>query len=131
MSRENVEVIRRIYDRWEQERTINPDDFHPEFRMRPLLSEVEGHSYQGFGGYKIWRGDMEHFAEGDRYESEDFVELGDQVLVTGTWYVSGRISGAPVEAPHAHLWTFKDGRPWRWEVFRNKAAAFEAVGLAE
>jgi ketosteroid isomerase-like protein len=130
MSRENVEIVRGIYDRWERERTINPDDFHAEFEMRPLFSQVEG-TYQGYRGYKSWRDDMAQFADDQRYEPEDFVDLGDHVLVTGTWHVTGKLSGAPVQAPHAHLWTFREGKPWRWKVYPTKAQALEAVGLRE
>jgi ketosteroid isomerase-like protein len=124
-----VEVIRRIYDRWEQERAINPDDFHSEFEMRPLFSAVEGHSYEGIRGYRAWRDDMEQFSEADRYEPEDFVDLGEHVLVTGTWFVTSKITGAPVEATHVHLWIFRDGKPWRWEIYPSKAEALEAAGL--
>ena len=126
-----MEAIRRMYNRWEQERTFNPDDFHPEFQMRPAFSDVEGHSYEGYDGYKSWREEMDQFVEADRYEPEDFVDLGDHVLVTGTWYVTSKITGAPVQASHPHLWTFRDGKPWRWEIYPSKAEALEAAGRRE
>ena len=131
MSQQNVEYIRRIYDRWERERAIYPDDFHAEFEMRPLFSAIEGRSYEGMQGYRAWLDDVEQFSEADRFEPEEFVDLGDHVLVTGTWYVKSKITGAPVEARHPHLWTFRDGKPWRWEIYPSRAEALAAAGVGD
>lgn len=48
-------------------------------------------------------------------------------------HLSGRAkaSGITLDRIAFHLWTFRDGMPWRCDVFFEEHAALEAAGLSE
>jgi ketosteroid isomerase-like protein len=43
----------------------------------------------------------------------------------------GETSGAPFEVPTFHVWSFRDGRPWRGSAYESRDEALEAAGLPE
>ncbi len=55
MSRENVDTIRRIYERWQRDRDIDPGEFHPDFEIRTPIMALENRKHRGYEGYKAWR----------------------------------------------------------------------------
>ena len=46
---------------------------------------------------------------------------------SGNWEREAACPGQTV----FHLWTFRDGMPWRCDVFFSEAEALEAAGLSE
>jgi ketosteroid isomerase-like protein len=69
--------------------------------------------------------------ESIHYTIDDVREAGDRVLVTATFTASGAISGVEVNATRHHVWTLREGRPWRFEWFESHAEAIEAAGIPE
>jgi hypothetical protein len=47
--------------------------------------------------------------------------------------LSGRAkaSGIELDEDIFHLWTFRDGMPWRCDVFLDEERALEAAGLSQ
>ena len=75
-----------------------------------------------------------HFAEiwGDYViEPVEFIDGGDVVVVTVAIRGHGRGSGAPIDAPTAFAYEFRDGKVVRDRAFTSKSQALEAVGLSE
>jgi ketosteroid isomerase-like protein len=67
-----------------------------------------------------------------RFESEELVDVGDgRVLVIGRMKGSGVSSGAPFDQDWAAVFTVAAGRVIHEQVFLDRSAALEAVGLAE
>jgi ketosteroid isomerase-like protein len=65
-------------------------------------------------------------------EPLEFIDAtGDRVLVSVRQSGRGRESGVPVEFHFFQVFTIRDGRVWRVEIFRHKADALEAAGLPE
>jgi len=96
----------------------------------PARSAVEG-GYLGHDGVRrFWADNAENF---EVFEAEftDVRDLGDRVLAIGTVHVRGRGGGVDITIPTAAVATFEDGRMTRWEDFRDRALALEAVGLRE
>ena len=62
---------------------------------------------------------------------EEFLDAGDQVVVIYRAVGRGKGSGVAVERRNAHLWTFRDGRAVRLEIFATPEEALEAAGLSE
>ncbi len=65
-----------------------------------------------------------------RSEPQEAVDRGDRVLLLQTDY--GRRGDSAEEIRHSsgHVFTFRDGKIARWEMYADRADAFEAVGLA-
>ena len=63
-----------------------------------------------------------------RVEIKEVVRAGEHVLVGSVQGGKGRGSDVEVRAPLWHLWTVRDGKAMRAEMFREREAALEAAG---
>ena len=79
---------------------------------------------------RFWADTAESF-EVFQAEFTDVRDLGDRVLAIGTVHIRGRGGGVDMDIPAAAVATFEDGKMARWEDFRERALALEAVGLRE
>lgn len=116
MSREDVELLERVYARWGTGRFDTPEVFHPDIEVR--------WSPHGLDTAGTTRGLQELMAmlrrwfeglEDVRFEAERFADRGDQVLVVVLMRGRGRGSGIDVAERFGHLWTFRDGKAIRLE----------------
>ena len=132
MSQENVEVVRRIYSRW------NAGDPGFDFyaadiewdvsRYAPDLPNVaKGHEqvrtlFRRFLG--MW--------EDLHFELERLtVARADTVIAEVTVHSRGRGSGVPVADRVAHVFTLRDGLVMRHVQHRSNAEALENMGLSD
>jgi ketosteroid isomerase-like protein len=60
-------------------------------------------------------------------EPEEFVEVDEQIIVVLRLHARAKDSGAEGEARTAHLWTIRNGKGARLQVFPGKAEALEAA----
>jgi ketosteroid isomerase-like protein len=135
MSQENVEVIRRMYERWLRNDVSLFDAFDPEIELHPdpAADWVGVNSvYRGHEGMRQYmRAVYEAFAD-YRPEIEELLDVGDKVVTLAIERGRGRHSGADVEAHHtAHVWTMRGGKAVRVDLFLDREKALEAVGLRE
>jgi hypothetical protein len=129
MSEENVELLRGMYRR--RSLTEFADSLHPaaEFhqaRVVPDADDYYGHE-EFLRGVSLWLEEWETF----RYIPEDVIDLGERAFMRVR--LSGRAKGSGIKLDQTvfHLWTFRDGMPWRCDVFFDKKTAIEAAGLSE
>jgi ketosteroid isomerase-like protein len=139
MSDENVEVVRGLYERviasgkMEDPATAEliPEFFDPEIQIRQMSGFVDtAGDFEGYQG----------IADSTRELVRSFADLGfvpeeigasrDQVAAVALASGSGRRSGARFEKRVGHLFTLRDCRVVRWEVFADPADAFRAAGLS-
>ena len=131
MSQENVELVRGIT------RAVNHGDADYIIRhttedvvIVPARSAVEG-PFVGHEGVRRFFADNRQNFEVFQLRADDARVVGDgRVLVTGTVHVRGR-GGVEMNIPYAGVTTFRDGKVSRWEDFRDRRLALEAVGLKE
>ena len=64
-----------------------------------------------------------------RCEAEDYVPIGDHVLVLCRYSGTAKSSGVPVDVEGAHLWTLEGGTPKRLVVYSSRDQARAAAGL--
>jgi ketosteroid isomerase-like protein len=76
-------------------------------------------------GTSRWLGEWEGFS----FAPEELVDLGERAFMRVRLSGRGRASGVELEQTVFHLWTFRDGMPWRCEVFVDENAAQQAAGL--
>jgi ketosteroid isomerase-like protein len=145
MSRENVEIVRRIYaamdlsvpgsvsqlsaplEPWRL--LIDPDVEWCGPREFPDLAEP----VFGYDGIVAYAAKIAEALDDYRMTPEQFIDAGeDQVLVFSREGGRGKGSGAEVEThPTAHLWTLRDGLATRMQSYWEREDALIAVGLAE
>ena len=128
MSLENVRVLREIYGR----RTIADAAslMHPEAEMHQLSELPDGDRY--YGREEVVRGTRLVFEAWQElnFIAEEVIDLGERAFMRVRLSGRARASGIQLEQTVFHLWTFRDGMPWRCEVFADEGPALEAAGLS-
>jgi ketosteroid isomerase-like protein len=134
MSQANVEVIRNIYEAW------NRGDLDSAFEV--FDQDIEWVLPEGGLNSGVYRGHDEVRRLLDGYleafeflrpEPERFFDAGDRIVVFIRTSVRSKGSGAEAAVRPAHLWTIREGKVVRMEVFpaAKRDQALEAVGLSE
>ena len=131
MSPENVEFIRRLYEAVNTAGLGAAVDFaHPEIEVVPPPIWPEASGVKGLESVQEWARQWMETFDSFRAEPKRYLEAGGERVVV---YVrdTGRIkgSGAEIDAQLVHVWTLRDGKIIRWEIFTDEAQALDAAGL--
>jgi ketosteroid isomerase-like protein len=131
MSEENVEAAREIYRAWERGdfSSVEWADADIEFMLGSGADEAVHHGTEAIGqAWAEWLREWEEF----RVEAEEFLDLGDDVLVLVKFGGRGKTSGTPVEGLlGGNLLSFRNGKVVRLATFTDRSDALEAAGLSE
>jgi len=99
----------------------------PEFQVRDRESAPDRQTRYGKEGIKqLFDSYMEAF-DALRLEPEEFIDAGDQIVVSLQQCVRGKGSGAEVMGRLAHVWTLREGAVMRLRIFKDKESALEAL----
>jgi ketosteroid isomerase-like protein len=128
MSRQEIELLRHVYDDWAQ------GDFHSG---RALLDEdmefrIGGPYTDHSRGRHVFEQQLREFLgtwTDYTIEAEEFVDAGDKVLVECHQHGRGKESGAEVDATLFTVWTFRDQKVVGLEFFSDETRARSAAGL--
>lgn len=63
-----------------------------------------------------------------KIEEEEIMDLGEEVIMVGVARFEGRSSGAKVAARAANVWTVRDRKIVRFQLYQDKESALRAVG---
>jgi ketosteroid isomerase-like protein len=135
MSRENVELVRRLVD------AFNARDaeaacavLNDDVEWRPAYTgggAVEGTVYRGHAGFRRYLDDLtETWREIEGYIDE-LRNVGDRVLVFARIRFVGRGSGVEMTQPITGVFTFRAGKIAVARYYVERQEALEAVGLRE
>jgi ketosteroid isomerase-like protein len=125
------ELLAVVYEDWEkgdfQRRfDVYADNFEwgfseefPEAHVGPDPGLRSARLRNWLSSWRDWR----CFAEG-------FVEHGEKVVVLTRYTGTAKASGVTVEQSGAHVWTIKDERALRLEIYADRGRALEDVGIA-
>ena len=104
---------------------------HPEFQLRDRESSPDrAETRFGKEGIKqLFDSYMEAF-DALRLEPQEFIDAGDQIVVTLHQRVRGKGSGAEVVGNIAHVWTMREEAPFQLRIFGDKESALRATGAA-
>lgn len=131
MSRENLELCRRVYDLW------NSAEYEAFLAlMSPDVELVEGAYtpevgvYRGREGIRRWASSNSDVFNRARFEPVRFIEGGDVVVIELLFHGQGTNSGAEVTARYAHVMRVREGMIAYVAAYPNIEQALEAVGLS-
>jgi ketosteroid isomerase-like protein len=140
MSEENVELVRRAYERLGEGDPLGDwswffEEFaHDELELRPAGTYLDAaSSYQGREGWaQFWRDfsavwEEWHFDPG----AFEFFDAGEKVVVFARAVGIGKGSGVVVTQDEAHLWKISDGKMLLGVSYMDRNEALEAAGLRE
>jgi ketosteroid isomerase-like protein len=130
MSRENIEIVRRLYEAMNARDPLAVADLaHPEAEWisDPRVGDPPVRGRDEVIRFFTDRAEM----FGDlRVDPERFWDLGERVLTFLRVSGAGQASGAEFEIRIAHLWTLSEGVIVRGRGYGDRDEALEAVGLA-
>jgi ketosteroid isomerase-like protein len=135
MSRENVEIVRSLYGRWERGDFDTAGWFDPEVEFHRIgsaddMTRMSG-TWQGveamWNALREWLGAWEDI----RLKAERVSDVGDRVLVFSRQTGQGKRSGAPLDHAQGDVFTLRQGKIVRWDAYWDRGAALEAAGLSE
>lgn len=140
MSRENVELVRRMYRIGE---AMSLDDLlaalpelipkiaDPGIEWVESPNRVDRRTYRGHEGVRQaiqhWLEDFDEYT----YKAEEIIDCGDDVLVIAHEEGRGAGSGVTVSAESYQLFTIGDGKILRFRGFADRTSALEAAGLSK
>jgi ketosteroid isomerase-like protein len=132
MSQADIETLRAGYE------AVNRDDWneafdfaHPEFELKTADRIVNPGTYRGPEEVRRFFEDLLEPFEQVVIEPEEFFERGDQIVVFVLLRFRPTGSSAVVENRIGHLWTMREGKATRLELFPRREDALDAVGLSE
>jgi ketosteroid isomerase-like protein len=131
MSQENVEVLRAMYaalNEGDAERALAY--MHPEAELHTDPADPTSDSYYGLGefqrGIALWQQEWRSM----RYEIAKTTQGSDRVLMTIRLHGIGKRSGAEIDREIFHVWTIRDAKAQRCEVYSDRSQAIKAAGLS-
>jgi ketosteroid isomerase-like protein len=133
MSQANVETLRRYYDRLNETGEPPLDLFDRNLEIHMFEGAPISGPYRGHDGLQRWRDDTFDVIEDWRVELDEVITGEDPDLMVAVQRFVGRVrhTGLPVDFPLVVVVRFRDGRISRFEGYRERSEALEAVGLSE
>jgi ketosteroid isomerase-like protein len=129
MSQENVEIVRAVW------RAFSSFEFPTE----AFAEDVEWHTAADLPDQETCKGQaavQQMLATGwenvidPGCEAEEFMDVGDRVVVRWRGWGKGRGSEVPIDWREAHAYTLQDGKVVEVREYRSWQDALEAAGLS-
>jgi uncharacterized protein len=131
VSQENVEIVRRYLDHWNETGEFLWAEIDPDAVFVIDPGSFVGGTYRGHEGIReLLRLTNEVFDE-FRYEVDDMVDAGDSVVVLGRICARGLQSGATGTQHGAMVFWMRDGLVVAYRSYFDRSEALAAVGLGE
>ncbi len=131
MSQENVEIVRNGVERFrttgEFADEIVTEDF--VWDMSNFHGWPEQQVYAGADGARTFLREWSDAWEDWELEVEALHDAGDRVVALMHQRGRSKAAGMPVEMSFAQVWTLRDGKEARMDMYSDSGEALEASGL--
>jgi ketosteroid isomerase-like protein len=132
VSQADIETLRVGYEAVSRGDWDAPTRFaHPEFELRTADRVPNPGTYRGPEEVRRFFEDLFEPFEEVAVQPEEFFERADQIVVFVLTRFRPTGSSAVVENRIGHLWTMREGKAMRLEIFPRREDALEAAGLPE
>jgi ketosteroid isomerase-like protein len=132
MSQENVEIVRAIYEQFAKGNfRAGGDLWDPRVVFIPAADLPDAGDHFGLEGVTTFMREFLQPWTNFTIAAEELIEAGDSVVVVARQRGEGRSTGLVAELEQQfQVWTFRGRSVIRFEAFRDRADALEAVGLS-
>ena len=133
MSQENVEIVRAGYERFAATGQFVADLATADFvwDMSNFHGWPEQQTYEGAEGARAFLSEWMDAWEDWELEVDAIHDAGDKVVVLVRQHGRSKAAGMPVEMSFAQVWTLRDGKQTRMDMYSDREEALEAAGLSE
>jgi ketosteroid isomerase-like protein len=137
-TQEKLALVERSYRRLQEMRDGSPGAFEDAFREDfgdklevciPGAYPEGAQTFRGRPGLERWIATTREVWEEWRFHPERFIDAGDRVVVLVRVLARGGSSGVTLDRETAHIWTVRDGRVTRCEVYLDRSEALAVAGL--
>ena len=132
MSEENVEIVARLVDAWNQ---ANVEAmlalFDPECEVIFPPEVPEPGPFHGHTELREWAEGFLAAWESHHAEVVELIEADHSIVAILHLIGQGSGSGIEMDETDAHVFTFRDGKVTRWRNFSDRAKALEGAGLQD
>ena len=133
MSQENVDFVRRGFEYVQRTGRLDPETTHPDFvwDTTTFRGGMRPQACVGVDEANEWLADWYESFENWSLDIETVHDVGDRVVAVLRQRANAMHGGPEVEMRFAQIWTLRDGRAARMEMYADPDDALEAVGLSE
>ena len=131
MSQENVELVRRGIELWNETGEFDWTTFDEDVEWVVDPGAWLGDTYRGREGIRLMLTRLAEAFDGFQIEVERYVDAGDAVVTLGRTRVHGALSGVTTGQPLAFVFWVRAGRTVAVRSYLRQEEALEAVGLRE
>jgi uncharacterized protein len=131
MSQTDIEILREGYEAFNRgDRGAVFGSAHPDIELITADRITSPGTYQGIEAVGTFFDDL--FAPFEEVEAmpEKFFDTGDRIAVLLHVRLRPRGSSATLENRIGHLWTFREGKAIRFQIFPEREKALEAIGMS-
>jgi ketosteroid isomerase-like protein len=133
MSEQNVELIRQGFEYFQATGDVREDAFHPDFvwDMSTFRGWPERKTYAGIDGMREFFRDWRDAWDDWGLDVEALRDAGDQVVAIVRQRGRSKTTGLAVDMTFAQVYTMRDGKQIRMEMYADPSEALEAAGLSD
>lgn len=131
MSQENVEIVRAGYERFATTHELGRE-FTADFVWDVSNLHWPGQQvYEGADGAQTFIREWADAWEDWEVEVDSIRDAGDRVVALVHQRALSKSTGMAVEMSFAQVWTFRDGKRTRMEMYSDPTEALAAAGLSD
>jgi ketosteroid isomerase-like protein len=108
---------------------VTTDDF--VWNMSNFRGWPEQQAYEGAEETGAFLGKWMEAWDDWEFEVESLLDAGDRVVALVLQRGTSKAAGMPVEMSFAQVWTLRDGKQSRMDMYSDRAEALAATGLSE
>jgi ketosteroid isomerase-like protein len=133
MSQENVELVRESYERFQATGEFDPEFIDPEFvfDMSTFRGWPGQQEYHGVEGARKFLDEWLEAWDDWELELEELHDAGEQIVAIVRQRGRSKSMGLPVDMTFAQLFTLRDGKQVRMQMYAEPSEALQAAGLSE
>ena len=132
MSEENLAIMREFYERWGRGETEGWEEiFDPDVEWHTAHEDPDAGVHRGIPAVRQMFQRWSESIEDMRGIPEEFRDSDDRVFVWQRTIGRGVASGVEVVWEGAYVWTLRNRKIVRVQIFFDRAEALEAAGLSE
>jgi ketosteroid isomerase-like protein len=131
MSAEDLEIMRRGYESFIATGELVEEFVDPEFvwDMSTFRGWPERQAYEGVEGAREFLAAWVEAWDDWTLEIEELHEAGDRIVAIAHQRGRAKATGLPVDMRFGQVWTIRDGKQVRMEMYATPEEAVAAAGL--
>jgi ketosteroid isomerase-like protein len=121
--------VRRGYDAFNRgDFDAAVEELHPDVEWGRVDQAPETNTLKGVDAVRAWM--LPDIFEEQHVELEELIENGDKIFVQILGRIRAAGSGIEFTDRSWHVWTIRDGKAARFDIYRDRSEALTAAGLS-